>query len=461
MGRNRILIVTLVLGMFLPCWARAADRSVIVRFTQPPGPTERSLIRKSRGTIQRSHQLIPALTVTLPEAEIAKLRKDSKIAYIEENVIYSAVPEPPSGNELGNSWGVAWIKADVAHASGNRGAGIKVAVLDTGIDYTHAELAANYAGGYDFVFNDSDPFDDNYFGHGTHVAGIVAAAGNGVGVIGVAPEAELLAVKVLDGGGFGRVSWIIAGIEWAVQQGADVINLSIQGSHSQGLQDACDAAYNAGVLLVAAGGNSLAGGGPVKYPAAYDSVIAATATDPSDQPGYFAPVGTQLELAAPGVDVLSTVPGGGYDYLSGTSQASPHVAGVAALFLASNTRDMNRDGTVDHRDVRYLLQTTAGDLGEVGKDNVYGYGLVNAAAAAFSDSDDDDDSQEPCQGWVTQVLTTVLEQLFSGVVPGGSAPETPAWVQTVRTTVVTVLDAVWNWKVAGPRTVAGLFRGKP
>ena len=127
-------------------------------------------------------------------------------------------PEPPTGNEVGNSWGVAHIFADVAHASGNKGTGIKVAILDTGIDYTHEDLAGNYIGGYDFVFNDNDPYDDNYFGHGTHVAGIIAAEENGIGVIGVAPEAELFAVKVLDGAGFGTADWIIAGIEWAVLQ---------------------------------------------------------------------------------------------------------------------------------------------------------------------------------------------------------------------------------------------------
>jgi subtilisin len=200
----------------------------------------------------------------------------------------------------------------------------------------------------------------------------------------VAPEVDLFAVKVLDGAGFGLEDWIIAGIEWAVRNGVEVINMSIEGPDAQGLRDACDKAYAAGVILVAAGGNSLAGRGSVEFPAAYDSVIAVTGTDASDVPGRFAPIGEELELAAPGVDVLSTVAGGNYDILSGTSQAAPHVAGVAALTILSNTRDLSGDGIVNHEDVRLMLQMSAIDLGDTGKDEIYGYGLVDGAAAALT-----------------------------------------------------------------------------
>jgi len=189
---------------------------------------------------------------------------------------------------------------------------------------------------------------------------------------------------VLDGAGFGLEDWIIAGIDWAVRNGVEVINLSIEGPDAQGLHDACDAAYRAGVILVAAGGNSLAGKGPVEYPAGYASVIAVTATDHANLPAYVSPVGEELELAAPGVDVLSTVAGGGYKFLRGTSQAAPHVTGVVALSILSNTRDINGDGIIDHEDVRLAVQMNAIDLGDAGKDEIYGYGLVDAAAAAFA-----------------------------------------------------------------------------
>jgi subtilisin len=293
-------------------------------------------------------------------------------------VVLSGVIVPQSANtELDNSWGVTHVFADVAHARGIKGTGIKVAILDTGIDYTHPDLAGNYIGGHDFVSNDNDPIDDNFESHGTHVAGIIAARENGVGVVGVAPEAQILAVRVLDGAGFGRSGWTVAGIDWAVANGANIINMSLTGDGSTALSDAVDRARSAGVLLVAAAGNTFLGDGPVQFPAAYDSVIAVTATDKMDRLGYFAPLGDKLELAAPGVGIYSTVAGGGYGTLSGTSQAAAFVTGVAALYLQSNTQDVNHDGLVDSEDVRLLLQRTARDLGAVGKDPKFGYGLVN------------------------------------------------------------------------------------
>ncbi|UCF78700.1 MAG: S8 family serine peptidase, partial [Candidatus Eiseniibacteriota bacterium] len=226
-----------------------------------------------------------------------------------------------------------------------------------------------------------DPCDDSSNSHGPHVAGIIAAEHNGEGVVGVAPEASIYAIKVLDGAGFGSVSTVIAGIEWALAHGMDVASVSIQvGMHFQSLEQACNAAYDAGLLLVAAAGNTF--GGDVMYPAAYDSVIGVTATNMDDLPLSLSPVGPELELAAPGAAIPSTIAGGGYGLLSGTSQAAPHVAGVAALVLSSGfEQDLNGDGTVDHRDIRLRLQETALDMGEPGLDPVYGYGLLSAGAA--------------------------------------------------------------------------------
>ena len=382
---KKLLLVLTISSLFiLPGLAFSAERSVIVGFKQKPGPSERALIHGARGVIKRTYELIPAVAASLPEQEIAKLRENDKIAYIEENAVYRASAEPLPGHEYENSWGVQHILADVSHASGNRGTGVKVAVIDTGIDYNHEDLDGNYRGGHDFVFDDDDPFDDSFNSHGTHVAGIIAAEKNGIGIVGVAPEVDLFAVKVLDGAGFGTEDWVIAGIDWAVRNGIEVINLSIEGPDRQGLHDACDEAYNAGIILVAAGGNSQAGGGSVEYPAGYDSVIAVTGTNALDMPGYFSPIDEKLELAAPGVDVLSTVAGGSYDFLSGTSQATSYVTGVAALSILANTEDNSGDGLVNNEDVRLMLQIGAIDLGSAGKDEIYGYGLVNGAAAAFT-----------------------------------------------------------------------------
>ncbi len=358
-----------------------ANKSVIVGFHRTPGTYEKNIIRKARGRIKRTFGKVRAMSVTLDEKEIERLKRDSiNVAYIEEDAIISAV-DPIFSQEYVDSWGVAHIGSENVHLSGNRGEGVKIAVLDTGIDYTHDDLQDNYRGGYDFVFGDDDPYDDSSRSHGTHIAGIIGAQDNGSGVVGVAPGADIYAVKVLDGGGFGLLSWLIEGIEWSIDNGMDIINLSLEGMDFQSLRDACDSAYNEGVLIVAAAGNTR--GGEVRYPAAYDSVIAVTGTDADDIQAYFSPFGPEIELAAPGVDILSSVTGGMYSTLDGTSQSAAHVTGAAALFLASDLEDITGDGFIDNRDLRQVLQLTAMDVGETGPDNMYGYGLIDVTEASL------------------------------------------------------------------------------
>jgi subtilisin len=392
----KYLIVMAVLITFiyllLPGVTFSAEKSVIIGFHEKPGSTEQALIHGAKGVIKRTFRLIPAMAVNLSEEEIPQLKKNNKVAYVEDDAIVTAV-EPLGGDEYANSWGVQHIGSDVAHASGNKGLGVKIAVLDTGIDYTHEDLAGNYKGGYNFVEYEcpddpdkicTDPlntFDDSYNSHGTHVAGIIAAEQNDVGVVGVAPEADLYAVKVLDASGHGLTSWVISGIEWALENKMDIVNISIQVvEKSSSLQSACKAAYDAGLLLVAAAGNTY--GGEVTDPAAYDSVIAVTATTIDDMRSDISPISSKVELAAPGVDILSTVAGGNYDSLSGTSQAAPHVTGTAALLISSgDVEDLNNDGEVNNKDIRLKLRMTAIDLGAIGFDTIYGFGLVNAAAS--------------------------------------------------------------------------------
>ncbi len=362
------IIIILLSGT---AYSEEPHRDVIIGFHQMPIPSEKALVHREGGVVKHAYRLIPAVSASLSEQAIDIMRKNPRVAYIEDDVILKIATA-----EYANSSGVSHIGCEIAHNNGIGGTGVKVAVIDTGIDYTHEDLNDNYKGGYDFVFNDPNPFD-NYNSHGTHVAGIIAAERNGIGVVGVAPNASLYAVRVLDSAGFGNVGWVIAGIEWAVENDMDVVVMSFGTSEdSQSLRKACRNASDAGVLLVAAAGNT--DDGNVTYPARYDSVIAVTATYLNNSRASFSPIGPEVELAVPGVNIMSTVRGDGYGNLSGTSQAAPHVAGTAALIISSNLPDVNGDGIVNNEDVRLQLQSTAQDLGDSGKDDTYGYGLVNA-----------------------------------------------------------------------------------
>jgi len=375
------VLLFLMLCLLLPAEAVAAsasERAVIIGFNKRPGAAERKLLRGHKGRMRHAFRLINAFAANLPEQEISRLRANPRIKYVVEDAVVSAVEPELSEAEYGDSWGVQHIGCELVHDQGITGQGVKIAVIDTGIDYTHPQLSANYRGGYDFVFDDNDPYDDSWNSHGTHVAGIIAASADGTGVVGGAPDASLYAVKVLDGAGFGLLSFIVAGIEWAVANNMDIANISIAGPDSPVLKDACDAAYHAGLLLVAAGGNTRSG--DVLYPAGYDSVIAVSAADQSDLPAWFSPMDAEVELMAPGVEIASTTAGGEYDLLSGTSQAAPHVTAVAALMMSGQQVDANQDGLVSNLDIRLRLQQSALDLGDEGRDELYGFGLVDAAA---------------------------------------------------------------------------------
>jgi hypothetical protein len=368
-----LMVMMLVISVTVVLAGSAADNGtktkepVIIGFKSTPGHADKAMVRGHGGDIKYSYTIINAIAAKLPEPAIENIQRNPRVTYVEIDGEVHTLDA-----ELDNSWGVKRIGAGNVHAGGNKGAGVKVAIIDTGIDYTHSDLDVNFdttLRGYDFVNDDSDPMDDN--GHGTHCAGIVAAVDDGAGVVGVAPEAHLYAVKVLDSGGSGYESNVIAGIQWSVDNGMDVISMSLgSDSGSTSLETACENASSSGVLLVAAAGNDgnpRGRGDNVDYPARYDSVIAVAATDSSDKRARWSSTGPAVELAAPGVSIKSTYLGGGYAIKSGTSMACPHVAGTVALAIGN---------------VRQCLQDTADDLGAPGKDNLYGYGLVDAFEAA-------------------------------------------------------------------------------
>ena len=335
------------------------------------GEADPALVEQLGGQVVYSYHLVPAVAATAPGHVISQLAAHPRVVRVEPDGKVHIIEA-----ELDNTWGVKHIGAGIVHGGGNKGNGVKIGILDTGIDYTHPDLDANFVGGYDFVNNDNDPMDDH--GHGTHVAGTVAAEDDDYGVVGVAPEASLYALKVLSASGGGSWSDIIAALEWAVKNGIQVTNNSYGSSLNPGgtVKAAFDNSAAAGILHVAAAGNSgnpRGKGNNVGYPARFASVIAVAATDKNNKRASFSSTGDAVELAAPGVKINSTLLGGGYsgETWSGTSMASPHVAGTAALVIAAG---------VTH--VRTQLQTTADDLGDSGRDPIYGFGLVDADEAA-------------------------------------------------------------------------------
>jgi thermitase len=317
---------------------------------------------------------VRAVVVELSLASVTAFVEDIRTldlaSYVEPNMKVQAqlLPNDPYWTY---QWGLQKIEADWAWNTTIGDPSVLVAVVDTGIDYYHPDLAANYAPlGYDWVNRDADPMDDH--GHGTHCAGIIAAvSNNSAGIAGLA-QVRVMAEKVLDSSGEGTWDSITNGIINATDSGADIISMSLGGyGDSELVHEAVKYAYDAGVLVIAAAGNDNTN--MKLYPAGYDEVIAVAATDQYDNKAWFSNWGDWIELAAPGVDIYSAVPWG-YESWSGTSMATPHVSGVAALVWSrypSKTRDW----------VRPRLRYTADDLGDPCFDAYYGYGRVNARKA--------------------------------------------------------------------------------
>jgi len=363
----------------------ASGRKIVVFQTGLNDAAKDEIVRYAGGVKLKNLDLIGAKAVYLPPKAEAALARQAGVLRIDDDVVVEALirggiaakPTPTQPSEV-LPWGVDRIDADLVWGT-TTGDPIKVAIVDTGIDVKHPDLIDNLKGGVSAVGYTSSYNDDN--GHGTHVAGIAAAIDNEIGVIGVGPKIDLYAVKVLNRRGSGYLSDVIEGLDWAISNGMQVVNMSL-GTASNVLlfQEAVQRVNAAGIVQVAAAGNS---GGAVIYPAAYSEVIAVSATDSSDAIASWSSRGPEIDLAAPGVSIYSTYKGQTYKTLSGTSMAAPHVAGTAALVLNSaiSNYDLDGDGIWDPIEVQNKLQDRATDLGTTGFDNLYGWGLVNAAAA--------------------------------------------------------------------------------
>jgi subtilisin family serine protease len=314
----------------------------------------------------------------------ASLRADPRvIAVVPDAVVHATgwpTDGPPSDSLYDQQEDLAQIHVPEAWQTTTGDPSVVVAVIDSGVDLLHPDLAGvTVVSPRNETFNTSDVTD--VIGHGTHVAGtIFARTNNATGIAGIAPDSRLMPIKVLDGAGAGFFSDVLDGVDWARTHGADVINLSLGGVLSPEqialFQPTFSAARAAGILVVAAAGNS--GDALMFYPAGLSGVVSVGAVDAFDVEADFSTFNRAVDLSAPGVETLSTVPTAedplGYERFSGTSMASPHVAGVAALVWA------DRPG-LDVAELEAVLRASATDLGAAGRDDHYGSGRVDAEAA--------------------------------------------------------------------------------
>jgi thermitase len=299
------------------------------------------------------------------EAAAKALSKNPNVEYAEPNYNFSATWTPNDTYYQGYQYGPQNTYTNSAWDYTRGSSGQEIAVLDTGVDYNHPDLDGKTIRGYDFVDNDYYPMDLN--GHGTHVAGTAAAeTNNGTGVAGMAPNTKILAVRVLDANGSGSLADIADGIRYAADAGAEVINLSLGcDCNTTTLKNAVDYAWNKGSVVIAAAGND--GVSTTFEPASYANVIAVGAVDSRDRKASFSNYGSWVDVTAPGVEIASTVPNNGYSYMSGTSMASPHVAGLAGL-LASQGRN--------NVQIRAAIEQTADPISGTG--TYFEHGRINS-----------------------------------------------------------------------------------
>lgn len=343
--------------------AQVQNERVIILFKTE---ADKQLVTLNKGKVNREYKNVAALAATVPATALKGIQNNPNVAAVEKDTKIQV-------NSQTMDWGITRTQAPKAWDSQLTGKGIKVSIIDTGIA-KHEDLVIS--GGASFVSYTNSYHDDN--GHGTHVAGIVGAKNNAFGTVGIAPDSSIYAVKALDKNGSGYLSDIVAGVDWSIQNKMDIVNMSLgTTSHSSTLQQIVDTAYNREVLVVAAAGNNgnaEGTGDSVNYPARYSSAIAVSATDSNDKRASFSATGSTIEVAAPGVGVASTYINNSYAHMNGTSMAAPYAAGNLALIKQANS-------TLSAKDLRALLQQSIIDLGPIGKDNWFGFGLIQAPVA--------------------------------------------------------------------------------
>jgi len=379
------ILALLLLGVFISSAmtvsAAPSKVTVIVRFKEK---IELEAIASVNGQVLKAYKAIPAVAAQVDSASIEILRANPHVAYVEadrerriQGQLDKVLAAPGSVQPPQTlPWGVDRIDAEKVWRR-NEGEGVNVAIIDTGVDQDHPDLVANIEGVYSAVPPDIYTVDDHY-GHGTHVAGTVAAVNNEIGVVGVGPQIDLWIIKA-SAGGILLTKDLLESYDFVINTWFDndpnnniqVVSMSYGGSaYSAPEAEMLQMAWAIGIILVAAAGNE---GGAVIYPAALPFVIAVSAMNIYDQITSWSNRGPEIDLAAPGSRVTSTYLRGGYATWSGTSMATPHVSASAALAIASHPR---MTGT----EIVQLLFNKAEDLGGLGFDYLFGHGLVDAGA---------------------------------------------------------------------------------
>ncbi len=365
-----VLLVSLFTLPGIQNEASAEEQESYILFLKS-GYTEQSLLELGI-EVNRSYDHIHAAAIEASESEIAALKELGIIEKAEKD-------HPVKVSAQITPWGHKSINMPAKQPAGLTGKNVKIAILDTGADTRHPDLAVK--SGICVLDRCPNSYrDDN--GHGTHVAGIIGAKNNDIGIVGVAPDAEIYAIKALDAYGNGTTSTIMAGIDWAISQNVDIINMSLTSAVEDfGMKAMVDKAYEKGIVVIAAAGNT---GTDIKrveqvlYPAKFSNVIAVSGVDKNSVRVESSSKGKEVEIAAPGEAIYSTYPvnlSDGYAYMTGTSMAAPFVAGLAALYK-------EKYPLLTNAEIRSLLWKNAKDLGATGRDPLYGYGLAQVDTAA-------------------------------------------------------------------------------
>lgn len=384
-----------------------------------------------------SKQLDQTLKALNNDQSVISIDVDQKVNLIESVTTFAPVASAATAY---NQWNYTALQLHPIHIH-HIGSGTLVAVIDSGVNRTGTDLngtvqVPQVLDGCDWVTSPTNVCrgtgvtDEN--GHGTHVAGIIAAKNDGVGITGVAPGSQILPLRVLDANGSGYLSDIAAAVDYAVSNNADVINLSLGGTANYYLiEDAINRAVTAGVVVVAAAGNSGPNNSLPSYPAGYANVIAVAATDSNGVVASYSNQGSYLDIAAPGSAIISTTPNG-YASLSGTSMASPHVAGIAALMLGAGT---------PAGDIKSRLQSTANNSSPSNDTNRYGAGIVNPYAALGCNNSSCNAPTPAPTPTATLVSTTVINPGLV-ITPSPTtepAPTTPVVAPTVTPEIAPVV----------------------